>query len=333
MRNMRQFQMMILAVVAIMALTVGCARGPNDDALATAVKAKLFSDPELKAANIDVTVKNGEATITGEVPSSDLQLKAYKLIEGTAGIAKVNDQVKVQVAQVAPPPAPVEQPVTPAPAPVATEPPPVEKPAPVAKPVRKPAAPPEPTTAEIPAGTQLSVRMIDSIDSGKNRTGETFRAALSAPITVSGRQVVPSGTDVTVRLASAKGAGRVKGSSELELQLAQMRYGGQSYQLVSNAYQQKGKGRGKETAVRTGIGAGIGAAIGAIAGGGKGAGIGAAIGGGGAGAYQILTHGKQIKIPSETQLAFNLQAPVTVPVTARSAPARQSKQPKQRYQY
>jgi len=56
----------------------------------------------------------------------------------------------------------------------------------------------------------------------------------------------------------------------------------------------------------------LGAIIGAIAGGGKGAAIGTIAGAGAGGAVQVLTHGQQIRIPSETTLDFRLEAPLTV---------------------
>ena len=64
----------------------------------------------------------------------------------------------------------------------------------------------------------------------------------------------------------------------------------------------------------------LGAIIGAIAGGGKGAAIGAGVGAAGGGVYQGATGGKQVKIPSETKLDFQLEQPVTVTVMPRPAP-------------
>ena len=76
--------------------------------------------------------------------------------------------------------------------------------------------------------------------------------------------------------------------------------------------QEKGASRGKRSAEVIGGGAALGALIGAIAGGGKGAAIGAAAGAGGGTAVQAMTHGQQVKIPSETRLDFTLHAPVAV---------------------
>ncbi|MDE3136786.1 MAG: hypothetical protein KGL59_09440 [Acidobacteriota bacterium] len=165
----------------------------------------------------------------------------------------------------------------------------------------------------IPSGTHIAVRMIDSVDSSKNSTGQMFRASLDEPIVIDGKTVVPKGADVTIRLAQAKSAGKLTGSSELELQLVKVVTGGKSYPLVSNSYTAKGKSRGKDTAKKVGIGAAAGAVIGAIAGGGKGAAIGAGVGAGAGTAVQLVTRGQQVKVPSETLLDFVLQQSVTVP--------------------
>ena len=164
----------------------------------------------------------------------------------------------------------------------------------------------------IPAGERLTVRMIDSIDSGRNTAGQVFRASLDAPLVSQGRVVVRGGAPVSVLLADAKGAGRIKGNSELEVRLSQLEYHGRSYPLNSSAYEETGKGRGKGTAVRTGIGVAAGAIIGGLAGGGRGAAIGSAAGGGAGFGSAALTHGQQVKIPSETILTFRLAAPLHI---------------------
>jgi hypothetical protein len=154
--------------------------------------------------------------------------------------------------------------------------------------------------------------MIDSIDSSVNQAGEVFHASLDAPIVVGNDVLVPKGADVYVRLASASSAGKMTGQSELRLELVKLEYQGQSYPLVSTTYSQVGDSRGKDTAKKVGGGAVLGAIIGAVAGGGKGAAIGGTLGAGAGGVYQGATHGQQVKIPSETQLNFQLDQPATL---------------------
>jgi hypothetical protein len=170
----------------------------------------------------------------------------------------------------------------------------------------------------IPAGQSILVRMIDGVDSSKNHVGDIFRASLETDLTVNEVLVARKGTDVYGRLAEAKEAGHLAGSSELQLELTRMVIDGRDYPVVSSDYTLQGKGRGKNTAEKVGGGAALGAIIGAIAGGGKGAAIGAGVGAGAGGAVQVLTRGQQVKVPSETLLEFRLQQPATVAPTQQS---------------
>jgi hypothetical protein len=167
----------------------------------------------------------------------------------------------------------------------------------------------------IPAGQSLLVRMIDGVDSSKNHVGDVFHASLETDLTIGNTVVARKGTDVYGRLAEAKEAGHMSGSSELQLELTRMVIDGKDYPVVSSDYSLKGKGRGSDTAKKVGGGAVAGAIIGAIAGGGKGAAIGAGVGSAAGAGVQVLTKGQQVKVPSETLLEFRLQQPVTVAAT------------------
>jgi hypothetical protein len=166
----------------------------------------------------------------------------------------------------------------------------------------------------IPAGQSLLVRMIDGVDSSKNHVGDIFHASLETDLNINGAVVARKGTDVYGRLAQAKEAGHMSGSSELQLELTRMVINGQDYPVVSSDYTLKGKGRGANTAQKVGGGAVAGAIIGAIAGGGKGAAIGAGAGSAAGAGVQVFTRGQQVKVPSETLLEFRLQQPVSVNV-------------------
>jgi hypothetical protein len=171
----------------------------------------------------------------------------------------------------------------------------------------------------IPAGTRISIRTIDSIDSTKNHVGDRFQASLEEPLFIDGKEVVPKGTDVYGRLAQSKTSGTFTGSSQLRLELTGLMVSGQTVPLVTGEYELIGKSRGASTAKRTAGGAVVGTIIGAIAGGGKGAAIGAAAGGGLGAGSEIITKGDQVKIPSETLLDFTLQQEVTLPASATQA--------------
>jgi hypothetical protein len=187
----------------------------------------------------------------------------------------------------------------------------------LANPPRIPPPPPQPKDVVVPASSTVTVRMIDTVDSSVNHAGEIFHAALEVPLVVDNQIVVPRGADIYVRLASSKSAGRLRGKSELHLELLKLEFQGRSYPLYSSTYSVTGSSKGKSTAKKVGGGAAVGAVIGAIAGAGAGAAIGAGVGAGAGAVWNGMTKGKQVKIPAETKLDFELEQPVTVTVIPR----------------
>ncbi|MHB8654906.1 MAG: BON domain-containing protein [Terriglobia bacterium] len=191
---------------------------------------------------------------------------------------------------------------------------PVRPSAPVqaAAPPPPPPPPPQPIHVTIPAGTVITVRMIDGVDSSRDRAGQNFGASVAAPVVVDGREVIPSGADARVRLTTAKNAGHMTGQSELQLQLAGVSIAGSDYDVASTTYSQLGASRGKRTAETVGGGAVLGGIIGAIAGHGKGAAIGSVIGAGAGTAAEEATKAPPIRVPSETKIDFTLKTPIRV---------------------
>jgi len=171
-----------------------------------------------------------------------------------------------------------------------------------------------PVSVSIPAGTHISVRTIDGIDSTENHVGDRFQASLEEPLMVDGNVVVAKGADVYGRLAESKKSGTFTGRSELRLELTGIVVNGQTVPLVTGEYELTGKSRGASTAKRTVGGAAVGSIIGAIAGGGKGAAIGAGVGAGVGAGSEIITQGDQVKVPSETLLDFRLEQDVSMPM-------------------
>jgi len=346
---MRKYKFLTMALAAALVLGVSCSHSGKkaDDAIVTGIKAKMFSEPALNAANVEVAAQSGVVTLTGQVPDEAAHLAAYKIATQTAGVSKVNDQLSVGNPQQAlgSTPSPTEQPAV---APAAPPPSKVK-----AKPSSKPAqqtensessappatdtaasapgpavaappplpAPPQPVTATIPANTIVSVRTIDGVDSSKDRTGQVFKASLDAPIVVDERVIIPVGATAYLKLVNASSAGRMTGRSELTLALINVVFQGKTYNVSSSDVKQSGASRGKRTAATVGGGAALGALIGAIAGGGKGAAIGAGVGAGAGTGVQVFTKGQQVKIPSETRLDFTLQSPFEVTYI----PGKQSK--------
>jgi hypothetical protein len=166
----------------------------------------------------------------------------------------------------------------------------------------------------VPAGTRILIRMIDSIDTNKQKTGNHFTASLETNIQAEDVVVAPRGSMVYGRLVQASSAGKMSGSSQLTLELTDVVINGTAYPLLTTTYEIKGKGEGKKTAGKVIGGAGLGAIIGGIAGGGAGAGIGALVGVAGGTAIAASKKGEQLQIPSESLLEFRLEQTRQAPV-------------------
>jgi hypothetical protein len=164
----------------------------------------------------------------------------------------------------------------------------------------------------IPQGTVINVRMIDSISSDVNYTGQIFRGSLDSPVVVHGRTVFPRGAEADVELVRAESAGKVKGRSELALRLNHIRSGGRTYMVRSNIPDFRGSSQGKKTAKSAGIGGLAGGGLGALFGGGKGAAIGAGLGAGAGVATRAAKGGQPVHIGSESLVRFRLEAPLHV---------------------
>lgn len=167
---------------------------------------------------------------------------------------------------------------------------------------------------DVPAGTRLLIRMLDSVDSGKQQVGYRFTAGLETNLQVDDVIVAPGGTTVYGRLANAKKAGNMSGAGELTLELTDIVINGTSYPLLTSAFEVKSEGKGKKTTRRIVGGTGLGALIGGIAGGGTGAAIGALAGAAAGTTVSAATKGKQVSIPSESLLEFRLEQPASLPV-------------------
>lgn len=166
---------------------------------------------------------------------------------------------------------------------------------------------------ELPSGSEISVRLIDSVDSDKNNQGDEFRASLEDPITIGNDVVVQKGADAKVRLVSEQESGKLKGRAGLTVQLVSLTIDGKTVPVNSSDVSEYSGSRGARTAKSAAAVGTIGAIIGAIAGGGKGAAIGAGAGAAAGAGAQTVMKGQQVRIPSETVLTFTTQQPVELP--------------------
>jgi hypothetical protein len=166
----------------------------------------------------------------------------------------------------------------------------------------------------VPVGTDLKVRINDTLSSKDSRIGDRFTATV----------IDPSRFDearLTGHVSSIDKSGKIKGRTTMNLAFdsIELRDGrrGVLHGYVTRVY---GEGSGRadneggvesgsrtnQTVKRAGIGATVGAIVGGIAGGGKGAAIGLIVGGAGGAGSLAVKGSKELKIESGTEMLVHV---------------------------
>jgi hypothetical protein len=176
-------------------------------------------------------------------------------------------------------------------------------------------APPASTAAgdadEIPVGTEIDVRLLDPLSSGRSQVEDRFRATTIVDLRMGDRIVIPAGSEMRGVITSLEKAGRVDRKGNMTLAFDQITVDGTGYPMhgtVTKAFEGEIKGE----VGKLGVGAAAGAIIGGIIGGAKGAVAGVLIGGGGVAA---ATPGTEAELAPGTILRVRLDQPP--PVTPR----------------
>jgi hypothetical protein len=165
-------------------------------------------------------------------------------------------------------------------------------------------------TRIVPVGTNLRIRLEDTLSSKESRVGDRFTATVTDPARF-------DEATVTGHISSIQKSGKIKGRTSINLAFdsIQLREGrrGTLHGYVTKVYGDnagraddeggvESGSRGNQTLKRSGIAAAGGAIIGAIAGGGKGAAIGLLIGGAGGAGSLAVQGSKELKLESGTEL-------------------------------
>lgn len=163
---------------------------------------------------------------------------------------------------------------------------------------------------EIPVGTSIEVRTNDTIDIRDRSDGRVYTGVVTQDVRdANGQVAIPRG-------ANAELAIRNVSDRDLALDLDSVTVNGRRYVVSTEDYNQAadgrkdGLGKNSRTGKYVGGGALLGTVLGAIAGGGKGAAIGAAAGAAAGAGTQVLTRGREVRVPAESVLTFRLDQPL-----------------------
>jgi hypothetical protein len=164
-------------------------------------------------------------------------------------------------------------------------------------------------TAQIPAGTEMDVRLAGRLNSGTAKVEDRFEATTLVDFNVSGRTVVPAGSVMRGVVTDVEPATRTNRTARMTLSFDQLTVNGRAHPIRGTVTQAiEGEGL-KGEAGRISTGAGVGAIIGGILGGFRGALAGILIGAGGT---LAATEGKDVELPQGSVLRVRIDSPVQV---------------------
>jgi Bacterial conjugation TrbI-like protein len=189
----------------------------------------------------------------------------------------------------------------------------------------------------IPAGTTLHCRLTQTLSTQLNFQGDPFTATVSEPYLVNGKEVIPAGSTLEGRISELQRPGRLKGVGEMQLAVTRLSFpDGRSFTLNATLLStygaegarvnsEEGVVRGPSSRIKdleeVGTGMGGGGFLGTLIGGFHGAVIGGAIGGAAGLIDTLRRRGKDLTLPTGTQLNYQLTRPLVVDTVNAQAPA------------
>ncbi len=152
----------------------------------------------------------------------------------------------------------------------------------------------------LPAGTVISVRIADRVDSNHLHSGDLLTGMVDPSLMYNDRVLIPRGTEAHVRMAENKKGGHLHGKAEVELELIGLVMNGRQLEVVSDTYQ---KDQGALAAKMKAAGpASAGAGANVATGSGPGSGVSPVI---------AIFHAAKVDLPPDTRVKFTLTAPFT----------------------
>ena len=162
------------------------------------------------------------------------------------------------------------------------------------------------------SGTTVTVTLGTALGSKLSSQGQTFTGTVAKEVAVDGAVAIPRGATISGTVVDAKPLGKFAGGAVLQIRLDSININGSDMRVRASARSFTIKGKGKRTGIMAGGGAALGGIVGGLAGGGKGAAIGMLAGGGAGGAGAAFTGNKEIVLPVESAVAFQLTQPIEI---------------------
>jgi hypothetical protein len=162
---------------------------------------------------------------------------------------------------------------------------------------------------EVPAGTDIDVRLEKELSSSTAQVEDRFTATTAVDLYQGNEVLIPAGSTLRGVVSSVNKATRTDRKGSLTVAFDQITVHGRAYPIHATVQQALESEGIKGEAGKIGAGAGVGAIIGGILGGAKGALLGVLIGGGGTIA---ATEGKDVTLPANTVLRVRLENPLQI---------------------
>lgn len=283
------------AVTLAAALLAGC-KSKEDAAIDAAKKQAAATGQAQQVVSVDKNGNTTTVTVQPPAPGQTAQAVTTTVTPAAAGAPANNESSAPAVSSAQPAIAGqnggAAQPAAMAPA---------AAPTPGGAPVIQPA------DVNVPAGTDLTIRINQHISVKTSRAGDRFDGEMAEPVVGdNGNVIIPKGAPVGGIVEVAHRRGHFKGASILELRLTSLTLNGNQYRLDTRDLRRTKKGKGKRSAAFIGGGSGLGMLVGGVATGGVGLLVGGLAGAGAGTAAAGLTGNRDIEIPSESIVHFRL---------------------------
>jgi hypothetical protein len=185
---------------------------------------------------------------------------------------------------------------------------------------------------EIPAGTDIKIRLLSALSTLRNDKGDVFRAEVTEDLRQGQRILIPRGSRLTGVVGHASRGGRISGRAEITLLFEELQYSNglrlpieatvvslhdDGRETVdSSEGTVRAQGSASRDAARVGTSTGIGTILGTLRGGKKGAGVGAAVGGAVGFTSVLFTRGRDVELSPESRMVIRLTRQIDVPSEA-----------------